>query len=318
MRRRHGDNTDSLEMLLDALCNMFGGIIFIALLVAIMSTESRDQTPVEPVAAQSLEARTLEHQQQALQEQLASLEDGDAATLEAIKAAAARSAETDARTQRIDQLASELEVRTPPVQLALQQARDELKRLEDLTQTLKQAKDNPDLKDVDRETQDIEDQIQRLEARLHGAAHRRTVNARLGLERRTSKMRVFLWIDAGRAWVMCYDTRGQGNLKLDSHDPEHVLYTHGSDWWHYKPRPGKGMPVTTSLALRSHPMYGRMLRLCPPSRYFVEMRITPSGHDTFMIVRQALLNSGYTYNLDLANGLRQIVFSSGNVDGSVQ
>ena len=52
-RRYKQDETDSLDMLLDALCNMFGGIIFIALLVVIMSSNPSDTEPdTEATAAQ--------------------------------------------------------------------------------------------------------------------------------------------------------------------------------------------------------------------------------------------------------------------------
>lgn len=41
MRRRHATQSDSLEMLLDTMCNTFGGIILIALLIALLTNESR-------------------------------------------------------------------------------------------------------------------------------------------------------------------------------------------------------------------------------------------------------------------------------------
>ena len=41
MRRRPAPQSDSLEMLLDTMCNTFGGIILIALLIALLTNESR-------------------------------------------------------------------------------------------------------------------------------------------------------------------------------------------------------------------------------------------------------------------------------------
>lgn len=42
------DNSDSLELLLDTLCNAFGGIILITLLIALMSQEAPDSTGGAP------------------------------------------------------------------------------------------------------------------------------------------------------------------------------------------------------------------------------------------------------------------------------
>jgi hypothetical protein len=41
MRRRVAQQSDSMEMLLDTMCNTFGGIILIALLIALLTNESR-------------------------------------------------------------------------------------------------------------------------------------------------------------------------------------------------------------------------------------------------------------------------------------
>lgn len=46
MSRRNGVQSDSLELLLDTICNMFGGIVFISLLVAVMLQASR-RSPAE-------------------------------------------------------------------------------------------------------------------------------------------------------------------------------------------------------------------------------------------------------------------------------
>ena len=37
MSRRERANADSLELLLDTICNVFGGIIFIAIIVALLT-----------------------------------------------------------------------------------------------------------------------------------------------------------------------------------------------------------------------------------------------------------------------------------------
>lgn len=56
-RRRRRASDDSLELLLDTICNTFGGIVFIAMLVAILVRETgaaREATEAPPVSAADL------------------------------------------------------------------------------------------------------------------------------------------------------------------------------------------------------------------------------------------------------------------------
>lgn len=54
MSRRAATSGDSLDLLLDTICNAFGGIVFIAMLVAILANQiSRDAAPTAPSAESS-------------------------------------------------------------------------------------------------------------------------------------------------------------------------------------------------------------------------------------------------------------------------
>jgi len=63
MSRRHSARQDSLELLLDTICNTFGGVLFIAILVVLLlqqtgtAPESSASIPVSPLEMQSLTAR---------------------------------------------------------------------------------------------------------------------------------------------------------------------------------------------------------------------------------------------------------------------
>ena len=72
MRRRSADTSDgSLDLLLDTICNTFGGILFISLLVVVLlntTSESILQTP--PAAASQLQLLQLESERQELVDEL--------------------------------------------------------------------------------------------------------------------------------------------------------------------------------------------------------------------------------------------------------
>lgn len=63
MSRRAAPSGDSLDLLLDTICNTFGGILFIAMLVVILTNQmSRESSPTEPTAQSSRALRTMRGQ----------------------------------------------------------------------------------------------------------------------------------------------------------------------------------------------------------------------------------------------------------------
>ena len=80
-RRRRQQQPDSLELLLDTMCNTFGGIIMIALLIALLSRDaSSESRPQETRQMQSIEQQISEAEQ--LQRRLKTNDPAAAATLE--------------------------------------------------------------------------------------------------------------------------------------------------------------------------------------------------------------------------------------------
>ncbi len=60
MSRRAASSGDSLDLLLDTICNTFGGILFIAMLVVILTNQmSRESSPAEPTAENSRALRKM-------------------------------------------------------------------------------------------------------------------------------------------------------------------------------------------------------------------------------------------------------------------
>lgn len=57
MRRRGGDDS-SLELLLDTICNTFGGVLFLAMLVALLISQTRKRTEIESADANPAPAVT--------------------------------------------------------------------------------------------------------------------------------------------------------------------------------------------------------------------------------------------------------------------
>jgi hypothetical protein len=75
-RRRHTTNNDSLELLLDTICNMFGGMILMAILVVVQTQSSAGRMP-DPSSEELdkvIEQRRLQNQATTLQDELLRIE----------------------------------------------------------------------------------------------------------------------------------------------------------------------------------------------------------------------------------------------------
>ncbi len=103
MRRRRSSPKDSLDLLLDTICNAFGGIVLIAILIALLTRQAARQA--EPVAAGQdrdvVEQQIAQSQReiQGLQEHLAAMADpaDEAAALAAAERRLAAAREENAR-----------------------------------------------------------------------------------------------------------------------------------------------------------------------------------------------------------------------------
>ena len=77
MRKRTGrDGTDSFELKLDTICNVFGGIILMSILVVLSTQAGVAQMPEEEIAAQkeAFEARKVQFEVERVQEELSVLQ----------------------------------------------------------------------------------------------------------------------------------------------------------------------------------------------------------------------------------------------------
>jgi hypothetical protein len=130
-------------MLLDALCNMFGGIIFVALLVAIMSGE-RGNGDDGSITNDGPVRIAKDHQLAIINNQIRELAAKDPASWDAVEQSFVYQQATSATSSRVVSVTERMNARTPPVEIAIVEARREIERLEQLKQALANARDNPD------------------------------------------------------------------------------------------------------------------------------------------------------------------------------
>ncbi|MAB83348.1 MAG: hypothetical protein CMJ24_07925 [Phycisphaerae bacterium] len=305
-------------MLLDALCNMFGGIIFIALLVVIMSsnpsaTESEtESTPIqesaeEQIARMQLEQLNLELSKHGL----------DDSQLTHIDAAINRREAASAMFMKKLRELSEAGNPMANAQTALQERRDELDRLEEMEAEIQASSQQMHEDTIDEAVKSTAAAIAELELELQQAARRKLDDVRLpyGQQNRSIPYRLFIILQNNRAYIAHAPSDQSWPPHHDARDVQFVEEPCEGTLFEYRLRPGGGFPVDEQLL--SHPRFRELTVSYPNNRFIVAYWLAPDSHQAFRIINEAMTNAGYRHQLNLSEGgiLR---FVRGTADMSTQ
>ena len=300
-RRRHASG-DSLELLLDTICNTFGGIVFIALLIVLLLRETAARPSPEPaesvspdeierlagrleaVTAELTSLRTAKSDLDRRAEAFAPTEVRDllerrnsaAERVAALRAERDRkiaaNASTAASLRRQEEVLNEQMARLP-------EARSEVNRLETVLATVRKAKireiRNPVLRDA-------------------RAFRNVPLMVRYG--------RMYLW-----------HRYGADGERLGLNTEDFVIVEVRGDTLVTHPDPTKGIPLAPGKATVS--AIRDRLRPFRPSVCYVEVVVRPDSFEQFATLRDALIAAGYEYRLMPTDGP---VLDRGGSGGRVQ
>lgn len=284
MARRASAEITSLELLLDTVCNAFGGIVFITLLLAILSRnaggKAADRPPSDPkeeVKRQRLlqeisEARAdLRDAESDLASLRQVLESRDPAEEEEVLRA------RDAAERRRDELARERDARRAA--LAALRTKGTL---------------------AERQAAELRESVRATEKRV--ASLRQELKTARPVERRSLRAPRLHVSGRGRnIWVIVED--GQifpcyyqyDRLRKEPRWLDCVRVTTFDRNWKCVPVPGTGQPIRGDFMSLS---YCREIRILPPSTVSVHFAVHPSGFREFLLVRDRLVEAGYSYSWD--------------------
>jgi hypothetical protein len=283
--RRSDENTAeaSLELLLDTICNAFGGILFLTIMMALLlKVSSRSTEPGEVTEAARHE---IVQQETQLQEALA--------TLDSLRSTLAVQGNTYERL--IDpNVAANYRVLQDR-----ERQRDEAQRvlfelvreratataaLDELTQQRKQeqAKQRQFERNLAKRLKELEDAAQRQTATIHPS---RT--------RSTSKQEYVLVVRYDRLYVLFRDDLEKLMRKVNRDDFLVLPDDKGNDV--ATPKPYAGLPIDADRPLG--PVLATLLRNRSPQRYYVALAVWEDSFDAFLALREALVAAGYEYRL---------------------
>lgn len=304
MSRRRGPEDSSLELLLDTICNTFGGILFLAMLVSLLLTQTQRRTEAAAAKADPRPALSpaditrLERRIDVLREEAERidglLEDAVSLTAQfaspdneslarALAAAEARNATLQAR--QADLLAAAADAQAASTR-AVATATAEQRRFDRAQAMLDTARRR--LAETQRTRAAVEQAGVALQARLQAAATLET-SGRAPRERKTSKREFGLLLKYGRVYQTHRHTREGRSLNLDDFSVEE-----GSEANRARPRPTAGIDLTESDAFER---IERLFRSFPQDEWHACLVVHRDSFAEFLRLKAWLVGRNYEYRI---------------------
>lgn len=278
MRRRSTADVGSLDMLLDTVCNTFGGICFIALLVSIISAnlpkgEGEQSDTQIKVIEQDMRLEQLTRERDVLLEAVdiqkntlshASTDQAAYVASNTLKDLVQSKEEADEREAALKLQLSKLLSDNASLAAGSQQAQRELERLKALNDELKSKEEKAKQESI-------------------------TV-VRLPMEHSTSRSPFAIFIIRNRIYPLRY-TRSGGDDNVD-----HCIFTDlGSKRTRIRPRPGAGIQIPSDLARM--PYLFELVQYMG-SNYFLNIFVDSESFDSLCKIRNYMIAAGIPYNWD--------------------
>lgn len=298
MRRSSRVAGSSLELLLDTICNTFGGILFLAILIAVL-VQLRERT-----VARQTPSRAQNAQLALGQEQLAAVRDR-LATLRAAEAQQERLVR-ELSSEEVDQLLAEIaRLETTKNQLADRK----LKSLAEVAELQRMVNDAvADREKLADEGKNLEKAKQQLEQELQEELEARTETARMPTMRPTQKDEKMFCLRRGRIYSLgeVADEIGTG---INAKDFEVV--SEGSKVG-VIPRPEGGLAIPDGSAGEN--LLTSKLRQHNPRSDYVAVFVWPDSIAEYRLLKPIMLRLGFEIRLiPVPEYLERIYFGAGDV-----
>lgn len=286
MSRRSAATSDSLDLLLDAICNTFGGILFIALLVVLLLQFNSDHRSEPMTSGPTISEQEFEQIQRELAmrheelRRLRELRRGQQQTLAALV------------PDSLDQLIQEYE--------RISRQRDELREsaeqlLRELAQRTQQVQNiqtrlqqlEMDLTSARREVAELQDQ-----AEQERATRRQEMRTPV-VRNSATKSSVGLVLQYGRLYL--WHRYDQFGARLGLNDAEFVVIGEDAAGFRTTPIPTAGVPLDGTP--ESNRQIRDRLRQFSPIRNYLTVVVRPDSHGAFKHLRTAMMESGFDYRL---------------------
>jgi len=278
MRKRRVHTDDSMDMLLDTITNLFGGVIFIAILVALQTGRQTDRTA---------------NQVEAAADRLVTLRTNIAEARSRLVRKTDLAAYTQGLVRQPDETWDEtLKSLTSDIQAAtlrLDQAKRQLQRLqnkrEPIDEKLRLASEHGD---------QLHAEIKQFEAEIQRERELRKLNARLPVTRITNKRPAHIVLTRGKMFIVDGCDGGLSAI-VDKTRRDVDLVQLPNDRTKIILLPNAGLRVDDQLARSSR--WRQLLITARSEQYFLYLTVRPDAYKEFLILRQLAVSAGYDYDV---------------------
>jgi hypothetical protein len=279
-RKRHTDS--SLELLLDTICNTFGGILFVAILIIVM-LRLKPKNTVDAASTGPSEAEQLE-----LEMQHTELQGALDALTRAVAAAGDSPPTTDPDlAEQMKDLKGRQEVRSK----LLEQRLGGLKTLAELQTATNNA--NRELQESKEKSEAVKDKKSKVESTLKSTLAKRTQKIEYSQARSSSKREVGIMLRYGRLYV--WHRYGPSGERLGLNTDEFVVTEENAGAIHSTPNPVAGMPVIDSDASRQA-IRARLAAFDSNSNVIAAI-VWQDSFEEFRVLKDAVVGMGFQYRI---------------------
>ncbi|MEE2826918.1 MAG: hypothetical protein VYE64_09845 [Planctomycetota bacterium] len=282
MNRRSRSTRDSLDLLLDTVCNAFGGIVFISILIVVLlnltSTQRRVTPPTPKAQAELMLLQSAAHLKQ---EQLQVLRN----SVKQIDSIDEQFVDPDANSlaSQLEELVSDhhaLEAEQAEVTLAIASGQTEINKIATALSVL------------DRKLNDTRSDISDAQRRLDAEIAARSRTSSLPKQRTTDKRLVGFLLKKGRLCSI-YRVDRAGQLVLN--DLECQIHDLGNGSRSITARPGAGLEIASGNG-KQPAVTGRFSQF-DNTRDFLAVVVWPDSFSLFETVKRAIVAEKFEYQL---------------------
>lgn len=293
-RRRALAPADSLDLLLDTMCNTFGGIILIALLVALMPQKKPEgETPSPSLALYEQRIAFAEAELAALQKHVKNTPSHDTAAATA-ELAGARERLTNARKDAL-LLASDVTQKAASIATlggaAWEQLADEFKKLERRETELRNL-----IAATEAEAARLQERRAALEAQARDEQAKQTVKLRFPKERPRTRNSLAVICKFGRI----YPAHQAGGAK----DRTNITWkSNGGESEESIPLPDKGIQLPKdAAALRA------LLTAFKAEDIYIAFYAYPDSYEVFRAAKDIVIEASYEFGIEVVPGGRKLIW----------
>lgn len=278
MRRRKKNNDESLDLLLDTICNVFGGIIFIAMLVAILTSSQSEMIHDDSLSAEILLDEESSIDLKIIQNRIEILKSSISSTQNILD---------DVGGDKANQAAQALR--------SLHEAKDRAKtRVENLESWLSEFDETLKDKKLQSESERdaLEINIDTLEKELEQLIEASKIDARLPIARKTRLQQLIFAIKGGR---LCWIPAGSNWDRFEADFPNQVAIQEVVGGLRVDPITAKGSRIPENI--EASDVFKVLTEKSHASKDFFDLYVWPDSVASARIFRNALVEHGFAYQL---------------------